>query len=143
MADEYKTHRNIPPIIAAVCTHCNNRVILTEGTKAPESQSHTNSLTLKYKCNNNKKQEYKYKFSASVDLVPPGTSIREKLHSEEKYLGRKGAAARGGWSWRFLEDQDGDDDHDCVLIMMVMVMVMIKNHPHLLPSLTAKTWMVP
>ena len=103
MADEYKTHRNIPPIIAAVCTHCNNRVILTEGTKAPESQSHTNVTRNKNKNTNTNSAPVK-----CVDLVPPGTSIREKLHSEEKYLGRKGAAARGGWSWRFLEDHDGD-----------------------------------
>ena len=37
----------------------------------------------------------------------------------------------------------GDHDSDCVVIMIMIMIVMIKNHPRLLPSLTAKTWMVP
>ena len=35
-------------------------------------------------------------------LVPPGISILEKLHSEEKYFGRKEAEARVCWSCLFL-----------------------------------------
>ena len=79
--------RKVSPVIATICTNCDHRVVLTKGTETPENIEIEN-----------------WKDSGEAGhLVPPGTSILEKLHSDEKYFGRKDAAAKGGWSWRFLK----------------------------------------
>ena len=69
------------PIVAAICTDCNDGIILTKGTDTPDNKISTLAGIVIIV------QIHKY-------LVPPGISILEKLHSEEKYFGRNEADAR-------------------------------------------------
>ena len=80
--------------------------------------------------------------STLCPLAPPSernSTLRRNIW-EEKALQRGGVGAGGSWKIMMVI---GDHDSDCVVIMIMIMIVMIKNHPRLLPSLTAKTWMVP
>ena len=74
------------PVIWAIGANSYHWIVLSEGTNTP---TNGNLDMIRYGL-------------TWANLVPPGISILEKLHSEEKYLGRNEAEAKLDCSCLFL-----------------------------------------
>ena len=81
-------------MVAAVSTDGHHRVVLTKSTDTASTTRDLGQVKINRKINTHQFQSINETSPAGVFLHPSTpTSIREKLHSEEKYLGRKDAEA--------------------------------------------------